>query len=417
MSTKPLKRRSLLRTVSAAGVLGLLGALLGVSPAYADPSHADLAVTAAVDPTEVLDVDGWTYVTVDVRNIGSLASQEFTLALSLPAGAYFFSDGFVLPPSWNCDLYGTATCTHAPLAAGAAADPLSIPFGLPDGTAGDTVTVSATATSDREPNTRNNTGQATMTYIPSTADLFFAYNDGPSNQDVIEGDRVEFTRWLVNGGTRRAQDVTITVPVPEGLTNSKMSSPYGWTCAFGDTAADGRPGWRCTHAPLWPGQWSDEFSFSATISGPPGVITLGLNASTTSPESNLDNNTAEHLFTVLQAATIHGTVWMDENSNLVRDATDPGAPVGPFGIDRINVRWQNIGTIKATVNSDGTYIARVRPGTYRVEFYMHRFRFIASPDSDLVSWTYNGTEYYGYTDWVTVAAGDDVTLDAGASRF
>jgi Domain of unknown function DUF11 len=417
MSTNPLQHRFLLRAVSTAGALSLLGGFLSATPAYADPPRADLAVTAVANPAEVVDVGGGTTVTVDVGNAGTRASREFTLAFALPAGAWFATEGFVVPPSWQCDLTGTATCTHAPLAAGAAADPLRIPIGLPAAIAGDTVTVSATAITDREPSTGNNTGRAAISYIPSTVDLFFG--GGATNDEMIEGDQAYIASYVGNAGTRSSEDVAVSIPVPGGMANSTVSGD-GWTCAFGDTAADGGPGWRCTHAPLAPGQNSDWFTFSATVSGvaPGDVLPVDLEVSTTSPESSLDNNTENHTITVVQAATVRGTVWVDQNRNGIRDATDPGAPVGPGGIDQIILDPQIDGkpSTIATVNPDGTYVARVVPGSYRTEFYVQNpHTFIDSPDSDVVYYLNNtgGANNYGYTAWFTVAGGGDAPLDAG----
>jgi hypothetical protein len=419
MSATPIKQRFLLRAVSAAGALGLLGGLLSVTPAYAAPAKADLIVTAAANPAEVTDLGGGTTVTVDVRNAGG-AGREFTLALTLPAGAWIPGDGVVIPPSWHCDLTATATCTHAALAAGAA-DRLSLPIGLPADTAGRTVTVSATATMRGESSIANNTGRATITYVPSTVDLVFS--SVATDEEMVEGDRYYAAPAVTNAGTRTSEEVTLTIPVPAGLTDSAVTPTEGWSCAFDDSAA---PQWRCTHAPMAPGESSFGPSLAATVSGvaPGDVINVTVRVSTTSPESDLGNNTQTNTIRVMQAATVRGTVWVDQPRNGVRDATDPGAPPGPAGVDQVVLDSREPGrpSVIATVNADGTYTARAVPGTYRVEFYVYNYNytFFDSPDSDLAYYiNYDGGIYaYGYTDWFTVAGGDDVTLDAGVqSRY
>jgi Domain of unknown function DUF11 len=418
MSITSLKRHSLFRNGLALGAVAVFGAgLLPAAPAIAAPPRADLVVAASVDPTEVVETGGWSTLTVDVRNAGARASQDLTLAFELPAGAWFFSEGFVIPPSWQCDLLGTATCTHAPLAGGEVAEPLSVPVGLPTGTAGDAVTFTATASAGRESSLSNNTGRATVRYVPGTVDLFFT--GGTSSQELIDGEQAYVSTNVRNAGTRASGDVTVTMPVPAGLTNSSVSGG-GWDCAYGDTLAAGQPGWRCTRAPLAAGETSDWLNVSATVSGatPGDVLALDLTVSTTSAETNLDNNTERHSITVLQSATVRGTVWVDSDRDGVRDAAEPGAPVGSGGIDHIVLIPQTSGQpgVLATVNPDGTYLAHVRPGTYRTEFYVQDpHTFIDSADSDLVYYDNNtgGYNNYGYTGWFTVAGGDDVTLDAG----
>ncbi|MGK5445225.1 hypothetical protein ACSNN7_25835 [Micromonospora sp. URMC 105] len=419
MSVKPPStRQHLLRNGLAVGALAALGAgLLPAAPAGAAPARADLVVTTSVDPVEVPASGGSSTLTLDLRNSGTKASRDVTVAFTLPAGAWFFTDGFVVPPSWHCDLLGTATCSHAPLAAGEVADALNIPFGLPAGTAGDTLTVSATVSAGADSSLANNTDQASVRYIPSTMDLEFV--PAATSQQLLPNEHVNLSASVRNTGNSPSGEVTVTIPVPAGMQGSETSSE-GWDCAFGDGVADGQTGWRCLHRPLQPGETSEQLYYggilTATTAG--DVVTVEATAATTAPETTLENNTARHTVTVEQGAIVRGTVWVDGNNNRVWDGCEVGAPVGSGGISRIDVvtaPGQSGSGGLTTINPDGTFTAYVRSGTYRVQFHVHDpHDFIDSVDSDLIYyWNETGGANYGHTDWVTVATGDEVTLDAG----
>ncbi|WP_174530770.1 DUF11 domain-containing protein [Micromonospora maritima] len=411
-------RRHLLRGTLLVGALaGLTAGLLPTGPASAAPARADLVVTASADPVEVPASGGWSTLTLDVRNSGAKASQTVTVAFTLPAGAWFATDGFSVPPSWTCDLLGTATCTHAPLAAGEVADALRIPVGLPSGTAGDTLTVSAKASTGPESSTANNVGQASVRYVPSTVDLEFV--PATTTQQLLPNEYVNVSTALRNSGNSPSGEVTVTIPVPAGMQGSETWSE-GWDCAFGDGVADGRTGWRCVHGPLRAGETSEQLYYGGILTSTTvgDVVTMVATAATTSPETTLENNTARHTVTVEQGAIVRGIVWVDGNNNRVRDTCEAGAPVGYEGISRIDVvpapDQSGTGGL-TTINPDGTFTAYVRPGTYRVQFHVYDpHDFIDSVDSDLIYyWNETGGANYGHTDWVTVAAGDEVTLDAG----
>ncbi|MFC0507464.1 DUF11 domain-containing protein [Micromonospora costi] len=391
--------------------------LLAATPASAAPPRADLVVGASLAPTEVPDTGGSSAVTVDLTNSGTRASQDITLVLSLSSGTWF-TDGFVIPPSWSCTYGDSAICTHAPLAAGEAAEPLRIPFGVGAGTVGDDVVVTAVVSGGAESSTANNTAQASLRYIPGTVDLHFLSESREEQQ--INGEVTGLSSYVINDGTSPSGDLTVTVPLPAGTVRYSETTE-GWACDFGDDLAAGQPGWRCTHAPLRPGENSAGIDIAATISGaePGDVIDLTATLSTTTPETNLDNNTLRTRVTVLQPATVRGTVWVDSDRDGVRDADEPGAPPGEQGIYQITVGGQGFGAV-ATVNADGTYTATVRPGTYQTEFYIRDpYSFISSPDSDVVYYLNQtgGYNKYGRSDYFTLAGGEEAVVDAGVIRY
>ncbi|MFU8851520.1 hypothetical protein ACNAW0_11135 [Micromonospora sp. SL1-18] len=393
--------------------------LLPATAANAAPPRADLVVTAGVDPAEVVDSGDWTNLTVDIRNNGKRTSDAVTLSFALPAGVSFVTDGYVIPDGWRCDLFGTSTCTTTPIAAGSAAEPLTIPLNVAAGTSGAVLTISATASGGSESSLANNTGTATLRYIPATVDLDFTAE--PTEYQMINGEVTGFTTYVRNSGRARSGEVTVNVPLPAGLIEYDASGD-GWTCAYGDTAADGLPGYHCTYAPLWAGQTSDLLSVAAKISGaePNDVLDMVATVSNPVPDVNPDNDTVRTRVTVLEPVTIRGTVWVDSDRDGVRDEGEAGAAAG--SISQIVLDAQAVGQpgAVATVNADGTYLAQARPGTYRVEFWVKDpYLYTDSADSDLVYYdNFSGFSRYGYSGWLTLAGGEEAVVDAAVvSRY
>ncbi|MEU4782250.1 hypothetical protein [Micromonospora sp. NPDC023633] len=412
MSATSKHRLVRLSVLAGSALTATMVGLLATTPANAAPARADLVVAASLAPTEVADTGGWSTLTVGLHNAGTAASGDVTLALSI--SGTWFTEGVSVPPGWQCTFQVPATCTHVPLAAGATAQPLRIPFGVAAGTVGDEVVVSVTATGGHESSTTNNTAQASLRYVPGTVDVGFMSES--RDHEMINGEVFGLTSFVSNSGTSPSGDLTVTVPLPAGTVRHGESGE-GWACHYGDDLAAGQPGWRCTHGPLRPGESSALLNITAAVSGanPGDVLDLTATLSTTSTETILDNNTLRTRVTVLQPATVRGVVWVDSDRDNLRDAGEPGAPPGEQGIYRIVVVGQGFAAV-ATVNPDGTYAAQVRPGTYRSEFYVRDpYSFITSPDSDLVYYLNEtgGYNRYGHSGYVTVAGGEEAVIDAG----
>jgi hypothetical protein len=411
------RRTPLLRIGFPTLAATLAVSLLFVVPANADPPRPDVTVTVATDPAEIVSIGGWTAVTAEVRNVGAGPSHDITLDLTLPAG-WHRGDGFSIPSDWQCD-YGTWICTHEPLEAGEAATPVSIRYGIPAGTIGDVMTVRADVTAGPESSTANNTVQTTLRYIQGHVDLELTTTS--PEQEVITGELASISPRVRNTGNLPSEPVTVTVPLPAGMTHYSESGT-GWDCAFGDTLADGGPGWRCTHGPLQPGQLSGETTIVATVTdaNPGDVLTMTATASTSSPETTVDNNTTRATITVLEPATVRGTVWLDADRDGVRDTEESGIS-GQY-IDQIVAVSQVSGMpgALATVNPDGTYLIRMRPGSYRVEFLINSlYLFTTSADSDLVYYDNYVSQYvrYGHSGSFTLAGGEQTVVDAAVVSY
>lgn len=408
MSFNPYHRvRSLLRNgLVVSALAGLATGLLPATPAIADPPLADLTVDLTVDRTEVLDSGQWANLAVDLRNAGVRVSQDITLDFLLPPGASLATDGYLFPPGWQCDTL-RATCTHTPLEAGAAAGLLETEFWVPPGTAGDVITLGVAVSSGPESSTANNTDAVDLRYIRTTVDLEVT-TSSPAEQQVVVGEVVALQAMVRNAGTGPSGQVVVRVPLPAGMTRQSESGD-GWDCLLSSS-----PGayWRCTHPPLRGGETAAPLRFAATVTSanPGDVFTLAATASTTSTETTLDNNTAQTTATVLQPATVRGTVWLDSDGDGLRDAGEGGISRESIGHILIDPQTEGQPDILATVNPDGTYVAQVRPGTNRVEFRIWSYDFTAGTDSDVVS--FDNSTGYGYSGWFTLAAGEEAVVDA-----
>lgn len=406
--------------VVTAGVLISLGTLLvSAAPAAAAPARADLILTTTFDRTEIPAPGGAATLTVGLRNAGTKASQDALVKFTLPAGAQFPTDGWGPPAGWICDLIGTVSCTHSPLAAGAVAENVTIPVGIPSGTAGESLTVSATVSGGAESSTANNTDQAVIRYVPGLVDL--AFEPVTTTQKLIRGEFAKLQSSVSNTGNTASGEITVVAALPAGTRRLETSSE-NWDCAFGEGLADGQTGWQCKHAPLLPGQTSEPVDFMTELVDVQAgdTLTLTAAASTTMTETNTDNNTAQDNITVEPWATVRGTVWLDSNFNGVRDEGENGIS---GHIDPVSLSAQTGGggqSAWGTVNPDGTYQAYVRPGSYRVNLTVwYPYEFIDSVDSDLIyhEHVWGASSAYGYTDWFSIAAGDEAVLDAGVRSY
>lgn len=117
----------------------------------------------------------------------------------------------------------------------------------------------------------------------------------------------------------------------------------------------------------------------------------------------------------LTAYPCRGAVWVDSDRDGARDEGEPGAATGSIYHILLEPQADGQPGARATVNPDGTYVAQARPGTYRVQFAIQDpYLYIDSADSDLVSYDNNaGYTKYGYSDWVTLAGGEEAVVDAG----
>ena len=170
---------------------------------------------------------------LDARNAGpSDAQPDITLVDSLPAGVTFVSTA----GPWTCTagaVTGTGqdiTCVldgGTTLVAGAAAPRLDITVAVAADAAVGPVTNSATVTSPTtDPNPTDNTDTDTIDVVHDADLSIVKAHTGP----VRIGDLLTFTLAVANAGPTQATGVTVSDPLPAGLTYVSADGT-GWTCA------------------------------------------------------------------------------------------------------------------------------------------------------------------------------------------
>jgi uncharacterized repeat protein (TIGR01451 family) len=413
------RRRRLAAALSLGILVPLATALLAEAPAAAAPPAVDLVVSAtAIAPRDqVVDVGGGVTVEVDVRNAGRKSAADVTLTYGLPAGASF-TDGNAAPEGWTCDFREAARCTYGALAAGASAPRLRFDFYFPPAPAGTTSAVTATArTSSTEFSTTNNVDEAAITYIRGVTDLEVT-DVQASPAQVIVGNTVNFFVEVRNTGNMTAEEVHVTVPLPEGF--QRVEEPYSspWYCQFGTDPASGQPAWDCTVYGLVAGYPITGLWLTASVvDGAPGdVATITARATTNSPEDDISDNTGQATVTIMEPATVRGTVWLDANRNGVRDADESGVTGAEMSVW---VRDDQTGqtSASATVAGDGTWTAKFRPGGLVADLSIRSpFCFTAAVDDDLAGYQNDSYGGHAWSNPVTVAAGGEVVIDAAVTR-
>ncbi len=170
---------------------------------------------------------------LDARNAGpSDALPAITVVDSLPTGVTFVSSS----GSWTCTA-GTVTAAGQdvscvldggnPLLAGAAAPRLDVTVAVAADAAVGPVTNSATVTSPTtDPNPGDNTDTDTIDVVHDADLSIVKTHAGP----VRIGDPLTFTLAVANAGPTEAVAVSVSDPLPAGLSYVSADGP-GWTCA------------------------------------------------------------------------------------------------------------------------------------------------------------------------------------------
>ncbi|PYQ27212.1 MAG: hypothetical protein DMF56_20775 [Acidobacteria bacterium] len=236
-------------------------------------ASADMAITKVnAGPGTATAGTPFSY-TITVTNNGPDTATNATWTDPLPPNTTFTSltqnNGAVAtgcstpPPNIN----GTVTCSWNSLGSG-----LSAQFTLTI-TAGNTASVSNTATvsaSEFDPNTNNNTANATTTITPS-ADMTIT-KSGPSS--ITQGTDITYTISVHNNGPTDAANVVVSDTYPANTT-------------FGSATPTSGPAGSCTPGPASVSCTFASFPFNATAS-----ITLVLHVSNTAPNGSSIANTA-----------------------------------------------------------------------------------------------------------------------------
>ncbi|MEV0714096.1 SdrD B-like domain-containing protein [Asanoa sp. NPDC050611] len=361
-------------------------------------------------------------VSVAVRNHGTRAASDIRVTIQPPPSAHVPTEQFD-PAPWRCDVAAaTWTCTLDAMSA----DPESnfgfvyLPLQFPAGTAGDSETMTVTATTaDPELTVDNNTARATFRYVdPPPADIdVYGVDVYPS--EVRAGEPFKVSAYAINTYSF-AHDVRIRVPLPETVTATSVTADDpGWSCPV---PADGRS-WECVRD-SWDmgGTVVLTFDVVAAAGTPDGTLTFTATATRAGDEPNVDNNTASGSTTYVAEGAVRGVAWRDLDSDGQRAS---GEPIAAWDIGRIlfvregtTPTWDTpIGYIN---DRNGDYRVRLAPGRYVVEVDTRAGVVFTTPDAGDDATDSDITQTGEYWDHVTgrsavveVVDGGEVTVDMG----
>jgi SdrD B-like domain/Domain of unknown function DUF11 len=390
---------------------------------------ADLATELLFADTEVSSLGGRSFVQARVTNVGTAEVTDVRLTMDPPPGGRVQLENFTTD-EWQCDV-GAApwVCTRGALAPGALAY-LNIPLLFSPGTAGDTMTMTATAsTTTTERSLTNNSAETTFRYItPEPADLVLLGMDAYPPQ-VVAGDEVSIYINVDNIGGSPADNATVRLPLPDTIQPVSADGGDDWTCTVGQDADSGQRVWDCVKPRFHPEslEFVSPIQLVATVGAgtPDGTLTFTATVRTDSPEPNTDNNTLQASTTYLAQGFISGRVWLDQDRDGQRDAGEPPVASGGDGVRVLRLMEEGLvypawDTPVADVQGDGTYRQPLAPGRYFVRVEVSTTLDFTAPnagdeatDSDVV---FTARAYDGVTAEsavVEVADGQHTVVDIG----
>jgi uncharacterized repeat protein (TIGR01451 family) len=243
------------------------------SDSYTVTQQADVSVTKTAAPTPVAVGEPVTY-TLTARNAGPSDATDVVVSDPLPAGM-----GFVSGSAGCAPVGATVGCTAARLAPGASAQFQVVT--RPDASlAGQTVPNTATvAATQPDPNRDDNSATATVD-VGRLADLSVRKSATPS--PLVPGTNVTFELVVTNDGPNPASNVTVSDPLPDGLTF--VSASPGCGEASGTVT--------CTIGSLDPGA-SQTFTVTAKVAGSVDrCVSNSATASSDTPDPDMSDNTS-----------------------------------------------------------------------------------------------------------------------------
>jgi uncharacterized repeat protein (TIGR01451 family) len=179
-------------------------------------ASADLSITKS-GPAAVVAGTQATY-TLTVTNNGPSDATDVTISDPLPVGATVVS---ATPSHGTCAGTPTLSCTITSLANGADATITVVVDVSPSFLPGDITNTATVSSATPDPNPTNNSAATTAT-VSGSADVALAKH-GPAL--VVAGNTVTWTVTTTNHGPSDARGVTITDPLPAGVTFVSATGP------------------------------------------------------------------------------------------------------------------------------------------------------------------------------------------------
>ena len=256
-------------------------------------AEVDMVLTKTHDGDAVAG-ESLTFTMIATNNGPSDAQPTFTIVDTLPAGFTYVSDG----PGWTCvpevptPTGQEVTCTSAstqPLVPGASLAPLEMVVQVSESVAAGRYTNVATVSSGtKEINEDNNTARDTVV-VGVIADLAIVKSHTGT---ALIGEELDFTLAVTNLGPSTAEGVSVTDPLPTGLTYVSATGD-GWACSTAGQDVT------CTRADPLPVGDAPAITLTVEVSQPayPSVTNVATVTSQT-PDPDLTNNASRDPVTV-----------------------------------------------------------------------------------------------------------------------
>jgi uncharacterized repeat protein (TIGR01451 family) len=252
---------------------------------------ADLVVSKDCVP-DVLPAGQTGTCTIVIENQGPRTAQNVGLSDVYTSGGQF-NFGTVTTSAGSCNTTpnpqvnsGTVTCNLGDIAEG---DTVTVQVAL-SAAEGQTISDTATVTSDNDPDTSDNSAQDSIQITP-VADLSI------TKKVVREGTGFRYTLTVKNNGPSTATGVVVTDDLPAGMTAGPVTSSNP---AFICTDPPGSVDVRCAAPSLAPGATAT-FSYFANLPStatPGATLTNTARVQASTPDPNTSNNVATAQATV-----------------------------------------------------------------------------------------------------------------------
>jgi uncharacterized repeat protein (TIGR01451 family) len=236
-------------------------------------ANADLAIEKSASPSPGVPGADVTY-TLKVTNKGPDTAENTVVLDTLPEGLSFVS------ASSQCSAATPAQvrCSLGSLALGDTVT-LEIVARIADSVTDGFVNTATVSSTTPDPDLSNNTASAS-TPIPPEADLEIKKVASPTT--VTAGGEVSYTLTVNNNGPHDATDVTVTDPLPPGLTATSARPSQG-TCSISDGVV-------CDLGPIAKGAVAQILLSASVAAGASGTLANTATVTGGQPDPNPDND-------------------------------------------------------------------------------------------------------------------------------